>query len=68
MKDHDFFEMFVDKIFDVTCHPVQRMSYNTKTVMCGSDDVPVEKICKATIDLVIELKEILDRVGVKREN
>ena len=63
MKDHAFFEMFVDKLFDVTSHRVQRMVYNTKTVMTGTDDLPLEKICKATIDMVMELKDVMDRVS-----
>ncbi|XP_043280572.1 uncharacterized protein [Venturia canescens] len=60
-KDHDFFEMFIDKLYDVTCHPVQRMVYNIRTIIGGNDNLPLEQICKATIDTVMELQDVMDR-------
>lgn len=64
-KDHDFFEMFIDKLFDVTCLPVQRMVYNIRTIMRENDDLPLEQICKVTVDILTELKDVMHRVCFK---
>lgn len=62
-KDHiqnELFDMFINKIFDVTCMPVQRLLYNIRDVIWKSD-LPLENICKISIDLLLEITNIMDR-------
>lgn len=60
--NHDLFDMFVSKIFDVTCTTVQRLAYNMRDII-RKGDLPVEQICKVTIDLLLEISDIMDRVS-----
>ncbi|XP_066588058.1 uncharacterized protein [Prorops nasuta] len=58
--NHDLFDMFVNKIFDVTCTSVQRLAYNIRdTIWKG--DLPLEQICKVSIDMLLEITDIMDR-------
>ncbi|KAF7408050.1 hypothetical protein HZH66_002587 [Vespula vulgaris] len=57
---HELFDMFINKIFDVTCMPVQRLLYNVRDVIWKSD-LPLEHICKVSIDLLLEIINIMDR-------
>lgn len=59
-KNHDLFDMFVNKIFDVTCTTVQRLAYNVRDIM-WKEDLPIEQICKTSIDLLLEIIDIMDR-------
>ncbi|KYN28360.1 PREDICTED: uncharacterized protein LOC108770504 [Trachymyrmex cornetzi] len=58
--NHDLFDMFINKIFDVTCVPVQRLLYNMRDIIRKSD-LPMEQICKVSIDLLLEISDIMDR-------
>jgi len=60
--NHDLFDMFINKIFDVTCVPVQRLLYNMRDIIRKSD-LPMEQICKVSIDLLLEISDIMDRVS-----
>ncbi|XP_015121081.1 uncharacterized protein LOC107043881 [Diachasma alloeum] len=57
---HEFFEMFVDKLYDVTCQPVQRLSYLIKDVMLR-ESLPVEQICKSSIEMILETIDVIGR-------
>ncbi|KAK2575840.1 hypothetical protein KPH14_007215 [Odynerus spinipes] len=57
---HELFDMFITKIFDVTCTPVQRLLYNVRDTIWKSD-LPLEHICKVSIDLLLEITDIMDR-------
>ncbi|XP_012539663.1 uncharacterized protein LOC105838551 isoform X2 [Monomorium pharaonis] len=59
-KTHDLFDMFISKIFDVTCIPVQRLAYNVRDII-RKGDLPMEQICKVSIDLLLEISDIMDR-------
>lgn len=61
--NHDFFDMFVNKIFDVTCTTVQRLAYNMRDII-RKGDLPMEQICKVSIDLLLEILDIMDRVSI----
>lgn len=61
---HDLFDMFVNKIFDVTCLPVQRLAYFMKDVI-RKEDLPMEHICKVSIDMLLEIINIMDRVSTR---
>jgi len=54
--------MFVAKIFDVTCTTVQRLAYNMRDIL-RKGDLPLEQICKVSIDLLLEISDIMDRVS-----
>ncbi|KAL6424479.1 hypothetical protein ACFW04_009911 [Cataglyphis niger] len=58
--NHDFLDMFINKIFDVTCTAVQRLAYNMRDII-WKGDLPMEQICKVSIDLVLEILDIMDR-------
>lgn len=55
--------MFINKIFDVTCTTVQRLAYNMRDII-WKGDLPMEQICKGSIDLVLEILDIMDRVSI----
>lgn len=55
--------MFVSKIFDVTCTTVQRLAYNMRDIIRKSD-LPMEQICKVSIDILLEISDIMDRVSI----
>lgn len=59
---YDFTEMFMDKLFAVTCQPVQRLGYQTRDVMLREKDLPIEQICKSSIEVLLECIDIMDRV------
>ena len=63
MKEHYLFEEFIDKLFAVTCTPVQRLAYNTRDVI-WKNDLPMEPICKASVDHILEIVDIIDRVRI----
>ncbi|EFN89501.1 uncharacterized protein LOC105184184 [Harpegnathos saltator] len=58
--NHDFLDMFLNKIFDVTCTTVQRLAYHIRDII-RKDDLPMEQICKVSIDLLLEILDIMDR-------
>lgn len=58
--NHDFFDMFINKLFDVTCTAVQRLAYNMRDII-RKEDLPMEQICKVSIDLLLEILDIMDR-------
>lgn len=60
--NHDLFDMFCNKIFDVTCTPVQRLAYYMRDTI-RKEDLPMEQICKVSIDLLLEITDIMDRVS-----
>lgn len=57
---HDLFDMFIGKIFDVTSTAVQRLAYNMRDII-RKGDLPMEQICKVSIDLLLEISDIMDR-------
>jgi len=61
--NQDLFDMFVSKIFDVTCTTVQRLAYNMRDIL-RKEDLPLEQICKVSIDLLLEMSDIMDRVSI----
>ena len=62
-RDSDIFDMFVSKMFDVTCVPIQRLGYNIRDVVL-KNHVPLAQIAKINIDLLIEITDIMDRVCI----
>ncbi|OXU24734.1 hypothetical protein TSAR_013123 [Trichomalopsis sarcophagae] len=60
MKEHYLFEEFVEKLFDVTCTPVQRLAYSIRDVIL-KNEFPLEYICKSTVDHLLEIIDIMDR-------
>ncbi|XP_076748688.1 integrator complex assembly factor Brat1 [Xylocopa sonorina] len=58
--DHDFFDMFITKMFDVTCTAVQRLAYNIRDTIV-KNDLPIVQIAKVTVDMLLEITEIMDR-------
>ncbi|CAK9816800.1 BRCA1-associated ATM activator 1 [Anthophora quadrimaculata] len=59
-KEHDLFEMYITKMFDVTCTAVQRLAYNIRDVMF-KNDLPITHIAKVCIDIILEIMDIMDR-------
>ncbi|XP_048267982.1 uncharacterized protein LOC100651582 isoform X2 [Bombus terrestris] len=59
-KDSDIFDMFLTKLFDVTCTAVQRLGYNVRDAVL-KNDVPVAQIAKVDIDMLLEIMDIMDR-------
>ncbi|XP_011314951.1 uncharacterized protein [Fopius arisanus] len=57
---HEFFKMFVDKLFDVTWQPVQRLVYLVRDVML-KENLPVEQICKSSIEMILETINVIER-------
>ncbi|XP_063981218.1 uncharacterized protein LOC135164623 [Diachasmimorpha longicaudata] len=57
---HEFFEMFVDKLYDVTCQPIQRLSYLIRDLMLR-ESLPVEHICKSSIEMILETIDVIGR-------
>lgn len=57
---HDFFETFINKIFEITCTYTQRLAYNMRDIML-KEDLPLEQICKISIHLFLEIVNIMDR-------
>ncbi|KAK0095161.1 hypothetical protein PV326_009078 [Microctonus aethiopoides] len=57
---HEFKDMFVDKIFSLTTQSVQRLVYHTRDVILKSD-IPIEPIVKHSIDMILDIVDILDR-------
>lgn len=62
-KKYDIFEMFIYKVFSITCQPIQRLAYETKDVML-KEDLPLELICKSCIEMVLEVVDLMDRVSI----
>lgn len=60
-KDHYFFEEFMDKIFNVTSVSLQRLAYNIRNVILQNPDLPLEHICAATIEHMLEILDFMDR-------
>jgi hypothetical protein len=63
MKVHYLFEEFMEKLFALTCTPVQRLAYSIRDVIC-KNDFPMEFICKSTVDYLLEIVDIMDRVNI----
>ena len=60
--DNDFFEIYVNKMFEITCSNVQRLAYSVRDVILKNNDLPMEQIAKSAIEMVLEIIEYLDRV------
>ena len=60
-KHNEFFETFVEKMFDITCNTVQRLTFNIRYVI-QKTDLPMELICKSTVEMILEITDIMDRV------
>ncbi|XP_014471739.1 PREDICTED: uncharacterized protein LOC106742896 [Dinoponera quadriceps] len=58
--NHDFLDMFLSKIFEVTCTTVQRLAYHIRDII-RNEDLPMEQICKVSIDLLLEILDVMDR-------
>lgn len=63
LMKNDFGEMFIDKLFHVTSQPVQRICYLLKDVMT-KEKLNSEKICKASIEMLLEIIDVMDRVSI----
>lgn len=59
---HDLFELFVDKIFNITCPIVQRFVYNTRDII-RKENLPLEQICKISIGYLIEILDTMNKVS-----
>ena len=59
---HYLFEEFIDKMFEVTCIPVQRIAYSMRDVLL-KNDLPLESICKAAVDNLLDILDVMDRVS-----
>ncbi|XP_043258227.1 uncharacterized protein LOC122400707 isoform X1 [Colletes gigas] len=57
---HDLFDMFLTKMIDVTCTAVQRLAYNIRDAVY-KNDLPLAQICKVSIDILLEITDIMDR-------
>ncbi|KZC11785.1 PREDICTED: uncharacterized protein LOC107189986 [Dufourea novaeangliae] len=57
---HDLFDMFIDKMCDVTGTIVQRLAYNIRDSVY-KNDLPLPHICKVSIDILLEITDIMDR-------
>ncbi|XP_033214963.1 uncharacterized protein LOC117171612 [Belonocnema kinseyi] len=57
----DFFDTYVNKMFEVTCLNVQRISFNIREVILKSKHLPMEQIAKSTVQLLLEIIDYLDR-------
>ncbi|XP_032688076.1 uncharacterized protein LOC116852135 [Odontomachus brunneus] len=57
---HDFLDMFLNKLFEVTCTTVQRMAYHIRDII-RRENLPIEQICKVSIDMLLEILDIMDR-------
>lgn len=62
MKEHCLFEDYVDKLFAITCQPIQRIAYTMRDIIF-KNEFPLESICKSIIEYMLEIVEILDRVS-----
>lgn len=58
---HDFFEIYINKMFEITCTAIQRICYNVRDVILKTD-LPLELICKSSIEMLMEIINIMDRV------
>lgn len=54
--------MFLNKIFEVTCTTVQRLAYHIRDII-RKENLPIEQICKVSIDMLLEILDIMDRVS-----
>ncbi|XP_051174019.1 uncharacterized protein LOC127289847 [Leptopilina boulardi] len=57
---HDFFEIYINKMFEITCTAIQRICYNVRDVILKTD-LPLELICKSSIEMLMEIINIMDR-------
>ncbi|XP_012283609.1 uncharacterized protein LOC105701446 [Orussus abietinus] len=57
---YDLFEMFLNKIFEVTCPATLRLAYTIRDVIMKGD-LPLEHICKVSIGMLLEIMDIMDR-------
>ncbi|XP_034935397.1 uncharacterized protein [Chelonus insularis] len=57
---HDLFEIFMDKMFNITCLPILRLTYEVRDVMLR-EDLPVELISKSCVEMLLEIIDIMDR-------
>ncbi|XP_058796302.1 uncharacterized protein LOC131667108 [Phymastichus coffea] len=60
MKEHCLFEDYIDKLFTLTCQPIQRIAYTMRDILF-KNDFPMEYICKSVVEYLLEIVEILDR-------
>lgn len=58
----NFFDIYVNKMFEVTCLNIQRIAYNIREVILKSNNLPMEQITKTTVQLLLEIIDYLDRV------
>lgn len=64
---HDLFDIFLTKMFDVTCTAVQRLAYNIRDTIY-KNDLPLTQMSKVCIDILLEITEIMDRVNISKNN
>lgn len=55
--------MFVNKLFEITCVPVQRLAYNVRDVI-AKNNLPITQIAKVSIDMILEITDVMDRVCI----
>ncbi|XP_014212634.1 uncharacterized protein LOC106642381 [Copidosoma floridanum] len=60
MKKHYLFEEFINKMFDITSTPVQRLAYAVRDVIL-KNNLPMEAICVVTVNYLLEMADIMDR-------
>ncbi|XP_012152485.1 integrator complex assembly factor Brat1 [Megachile rotundata] len=59
-RDTDIFNMFVTKIFNITSTTVHRLAYKVRDTII-KNDLPAVQIAKTSIDMVLEIIDIIDR-------
>lgn len=64
-KDTDIFSMFCTKICDLTSTAIHRLAYNVRDTII-KNDLPAVQIAKTSIDMVLEIVDIMDRVCIMR--
>ncbi|XP_078035209.1 integrator complex assembly factor Brat1 [Augochlora pura] len=57
---YDLFDMYINKLCDVTCTAVQRLAYNIRDTVY-KNELPLTHICKVSIDIILEITDIMDR-------
>lgn len=60
LMQNDCGKIFIDKLFDVTCQPVQRVCYDLRDAM-DKEKINAQYICKASIEMLIEIIDVMDR-------
>ncbi|XP_015590637.1 uncharacterized protein LOC107265565 [Cephus cinctus] len=58
--NNDLFETYIDRMFDITCAPVQRLGYNMREIIYKSD-ICMESLSRYSLDQVLQIVHIMDR-------